>query len=91
MMRKAMRCGLTFKPEMLESYLPVNAQKARAEAHDEWKLIPWGIAKHRTVPPRSFIANSVQLRLDQRADYQPSNLNLADRQLQGYETSDVLS
>jgi uncharacterized protein (DUF2235 family) len=91
MMRKAMHCGLTFTQKALETYLPVNAQKVKAKAHDEWKLIPWGVAKHRTVPPRSFIANSVQLRLDQRADYQPSNLNLSNRKLQGYGTTDVLS
>jgi uncharacterized protein (DUF2235 family) len=91
MMRKAMLCGLIFTQDALKKYLPVDAKKAKAEAHDEWKLVPWGIAKHRTVPPRSFIANSVQLRLDQLAAYQPPNLNLSDRQLQGYGTADVLS
>jgi uncharacterized protein (DUF2235 family) len=90
MMRKAMHCGLTFTQRALESYLPVNPQKARAQAHDEWRLIPWGIAKHRTVPPRSFIANSVQLRLDHLGGYHPPNLNLSHRQLHGYGTTDVL-
>jgi uncharacterized protein (DUF2235 family) len=91
MMRKAMRCGLIFTPKALDSYFPMNTKKVKAEAHDEWKLIPWGIAKHRTVPPRSFMANTVQLRLDQLATYQPPNLSLSDRQLQGYGTTDVLS
>jgi uncharacterized protein (DUF2235 family) len=91
MIRRAMQCGLTFTQKALEQYLPVDARKATAEAHDEWKLIPWGIPKHRTVPQRSFMANSVQARLDQLAAYQPANLNLSDRKLEGYGTTDVLS
>ncbi|HZD78272.1 MAG TPA: DUF2235 domain-containing protein [Acidobacteriaceae bacterium] len=90
MMRKAMPCGLTFTQKALEC-LPVDAHKVTAQAHDEWKLIPWGIAKHRTVPPRSFMASSVQERLDHSAAYRPPNLNLSDGQLQGYGTTDVLS
>jgi uncharacterized protein (DUF2235 family) len=91
MMRKAMQCGLAFKQVALNRYLPVDPRKTTAPAHDEWKLFPWGLAKHRTVPPRSFIANSVQARLDQLPEYQPTNLNLSDRQLQGYGITDVLS
>ena len=91
MIRKAMHCGLAFTQKALDQYLPVDAHKVTAEAHDEWKLIPWGIAKHRTVPPRSFIANSVQERLDRSAAYRPPNLNLSAGQLQGYGTTDVLS
>ncbi len=90
MIRKAMQCGLTFKPDALSRYLPVDPRKTKAPAHDEWKLIPWGIAKHRIVPPRSFMANSVQARLDQLDKYQPANLNLSDRQLQGYGITEVL-
>jgi uncharacterized protein (DUF2235 family) len=91
MMRKAMQCGLTFKQDALSHYAPVDPRKTTAAAHDEWKILPWGIAEHRTVPPRSFMANSVQARLDQLHEYQPPNLNLSDRQLQGYGITDVLS
>jgi uncharacterized protein (DUF2235 family) len=91
MMRKAMQCGLTFTQKAIGQYLPVDARKLTAEGHDEWKLIPWGIAKHRTVPPRSFMANSVQVRLDHSAAYRPPNLNLSNGQLQGYGSTDVLS
>jgi uncharacterized protein (DUF2235 family) len=90
MMRKAMQCGLSFTQKALEQYLPVDPRKVTAEAHDEWKLIPWGIAKHRTVPQRSFMANSVQTRLDKSAAYRPPNLNLSNGQLQGYGSTDVL-
>jgi uncharacterized protein (DUF2235 family) len=91
MMRKAMQCGLTFKQDALNRYVPVDLRKTTAPAHDEWKILPWGVAKHRTVPPRSFVANSVQARLDQLPEYQPANLNLSDRQLQGYGITEVLS
>jgi uncharacterized protein (DUF2235 family) len=91
MIRKATHCGLTFTPQALQQYLPVDARKAAAVGHDEWKLVPWGIAKHRTVPLRSVMANTVQLRLDQVAAWQPPNLNLSNRKLQGYGTVDVLS
>lgn len=91
MMQKAMQCGLTFKQTALKQYLPVDPRKTTGAAHDEWRLIPWGIARHRTVPPRSFIANSVQTRLDDLPDYRPSNLNISDRQLAGYGLTDVLS
>jgi uncharacterized protein (DUF2235 family) len=90
MMRKAMDCGLTFTQEAMEKYLPVDPGKFTATAHDEWKPIPWGIPKHRTVPPRSFMSDSVQARLDQLPEYQPSNLNLSDRKLQGYGITDVI-
>ena len=86
-----MRCGLSFTDKALQQYLPVDPRKVAADAHDEWKIIPWGIAKHRTVPQRSFMASSVQERLDRTAAYQPANLNLSGRQLQGYGVTDVLS
>ena len=89
-MRKAMECGLTFTQKAMEKYLPVDPRKVAAVAHDEWKQVPWGAPKHRIVPPRSFIANSVQARLDQVPEYQPSNLNLANRTLQGYGITDVM-
>jgi uncharacterized protein (DUF2235 family) len=91
MMRKAMQCGLTFRQDALSRYLPIDPRKAAAASHEQRKIFPLTIAKHRAVPPRSFMANSVQARLDQLPEYQPSNLNLADRQLQGYGNTDVLS
>lgn len=90
MMRKAIQCGLAFSPSALKQYLPVDPRKAMGAVHDEWKLVPWGFAKHRTVPSRSFISSSVQARLDQQPEYQPPNLNLSDRKLHGYGITDVL-
>ena len=91
MMRKAIECGLTFTQEAMEKYLPANPRKVAAPAHDEWQPIPWGIPKHRTVPARSFMANSVQARLDKLSTYHPPNLNLENRQLLGYGITDVMS
>ncbi|HEX6773069.1 MAG TPA: DUF2235 domain-containing protein [Acidobacteriaceae bacterium] len=90
MMRKAIQCGLAFAPAALRQYLPVDRRKVIGAAHDEWEIGAWGPAMHRIVPPRSFISNSVQARLDQLPEYQPFNLNLSDRQLQGYGITDVL-
>ncbi len=39
-------------------------------------LSPGALRSTATVPPRSFMANSVQARLDQLPEYQPTNLNL---------------
>jgi hypothetical protein len=75
----------------MKQYLPVDSGKVTGTAHDEWRLIPWGVARSRAVPPRSFIANSVQKRLDRLPVYRPANLNLSGRQLQGYGITDVLS
>lgn len=90
MMQKSMQCGLVFKPDVLKQYVPINPGKSTSPAHDEWNLIPWGIPKHRTVPERSFIANTVQMRLDGRSDYQPGNLKIANRKLNGYAIYDVI-
>lgn len=90
MMRKAIQCGLAFAPTALKQYLPVDPHRVIGAAHDEWEIGPWGLAVHRTVPPRSFISNSVQARLDQLPEYRPINLNLSDRKLQGYGITDVL-
>jgi uncharacterized protein (DUF2235 family) len=90
MMRRAIECGLTFTPEAMQKYFPVDPRKVTGKAHDEWKVVPWGTPVHRTVPPRSFIANSVQARLDKLPAYQPSNLNLDNRRLEGYGIIDVM-
>jgi len=91
MMRRAMECGLVFKPGVLTQYLPVDPKKVTGLAHDEWKLIPWGIPRHRTVPPESVMADSVQARLTGLPEYTPGNLTLSERTLTGYGVVDVMS
>lgn len=65
-------------------------QRACRQAHDEWKIVPWGMPEHRCVPPNATMANSVQMRLDGVADYRPENVNLNGSQLAGYSIAQVL-
>jgi hypothetical protein len=58
--------------------------------HDEWKIIPWGLPKHRTVPANVVLASTVQMRLTGMGAYAPENLSLSGRTLQGYAVEDVL-
>jgi uncharacterized protein (DUF2235 family) len=90
MMYKAKERGLVFDTAVEAQYLHPEIFNAAGPAHDEWKLIPWGIPKHRTLPPNSAISNSVQLRLQNVADYRPTNLNLDGSELKGYQIADVL-
>jgi len=59
------------------------------------QLIPWGIPKHRTVPPNAVMSNTVQLRLDGKAPdgiplYTPENLAISNRKLSGYPIASVV-
>lgn len=91
MMKNAIDCGLQFTDEAKAKYLKVDPKNAVGQAHDEWKLIPWGIPEHRTVPENAVMANTVQMRLSGVPAYQPENLKLtADRKLSGYQEMDVL-
>lgn len=91
MMRQAKACGLQFTPAAETQYLQPPAADAAGPIHDEWKIIPWGFPKHRTVPAVATLANSVQLRLDAAAEYRPENLRLNGSQLNGYAIANVLT
>lgn len=90
MMHKARENGLLFSPDAEAQYLSVPLVDTVGEAHDEWKIIPWGLPAHRGVSPASAMSNSVQMRLDGIADYRPENLNLSGNQLSGYPIAQVL-
>ena len=90
MMHKAKECGLIFTPEAETKYLSPDPKDATGPGHDEWKIIPWGIPQHRTVPATATISNSVQLRLSGLPDYRPENLSLSGAELKGYSIADVL-
>ena len=90
MMKKAVACGLTFNDAATQKYLTIDPAYALGQPHDEWKVIPWGIPKHRTVPPNSVMSNSVQLRLNGVSGYAPENLNMTSRKLAGYGVETVL-
>ena len=67
MMHKAKENGLLFAVEAETQYFFLPLQNALGEAHDEWKIVPWGIPKHRQVPSVAVMSNSVQVRLDDMA------------------------
>jgi uncharacterized protein (DUF2235 family) len=90
MMHKAKENSLKFAAPAEAQYLSPAAANAIGPAHDEWKLIPWGLPKHRTVPPNAVMSNTVQLRLDGLPQYNPENLALSNRQLSGYPIANVL-
>lgn len=94
MMRCAIKCDLKFTDDAMAKYLHVDAKNAQGMAHDEWKIVPWGLPQHREVPDNAVMANTVQMRLDNNAPvkYRPENLKLtADGKLDGYQVVDVLA
>jgi uncharacterized protein (DUF2235 family) len=90
MMQKAKKHGLMFDPQAEAKYLNVPLDNIDGQAHDEWKLIPWGIPEHREIPSVATMANTVQRRLDMNKDYSPENLAIKDRKLSGYFIAQVL-
>jgi hypothetical protein len=90
MLQKAQKHGLVLSPEAVAINLNPSADGIGGMAHDEWKLVPWGIPEHRKVPSVATISNTVQSRLDSTGDYTPSNLELDGRKLKGYSVASVL-
>ena len=89
-MHKTKENGLVFNVADEARYLSLPSDNAQGNAHDEWKLIPWGIPEHRQVPVAAAMSNTVQMRLDGVAEYHPENLNLQSGKLMGYPVADVL-
>ncbi len=91
MMQKAKENGLLFSAADEATYLTPPATDASGPAHDEWKLVPWGIPEHRTAPAIAAMSNTVQMRLDDPAtEYAPGNLKLNGTKLDGYPIAQVL-
>jgi len=90
MLRKAKENGLLFSPAAETEYLSPKPEFAWSPAHDEWKIIPWGIPQHRHVPTAAVMSNTVQMRLDNQKNYRPENIVLIDDQLSGYARAQVL-
>jgi uncharacterized protein (DUF2235 family) len=91
MMHKAQKNGLVFEFTADGPYGLPAAQNASGPAHDEWKLVPYGLPEHRTVPKISAMSNTVQMRIDDaELDYRPENLVIQNDLLDGYTTTQVL-
>ncbi|HZY71884.1 MAG TPA: DUF2235 domain-containing protein [Edaphobacter sp.] len=92
MMKKAVKCGLVFSEEAMEKYRYIDPADALGQAHDEWKMVPWGVPEHRVIPDEAVMANTVQMRLSAMKDYRPENLAItAEGALKGYAVENILS
>ncbi len=75
MIDNAKFCGLKFDEDAIEKCLMPKPFDPLGKAHDEWKLIPWGLPKHRAIPKNAVLANTVRLRMDGTEPYRPENLD----------------
>jgi T6SS, Phospholipase effector Tle1-like, catalytic domain len=80
--------GLVFDQTAVDSCLGPKPFNPKGIAHGEWKIIPWGIPKHRTVPTNAVLSNTVKIRMDQDPTYRPENLQ--NRSVDGYAIATVI-
>jgi hypothetical protein len=66
--------GLRFDQTAVDACLIPRPFNPAGIAHDEWKLIPWGMPKLRTVPANAVLSNTVKNRMDRDPTYRPENL-----------------
>ncbi|ADV81173.1 DUF2235 domain-containing protein [Terriglobus saanensis] len=90
MLQKAKKHGLILSREAEAQDLHPPATDVTGMAHEEWKLVPWGLPEHRDVPAVAAMSNTVQERLHQDSDYKPSNIALDGRNLRGYAIAQIL-
>jgi hypothetical protein len=83
MIDNAKACGLAFDEKAVADCTGPKPFNPLGQAHDEWKLIPWGPTKHRTVPANAVLSNTVKLRLDGMPGYRSENL--AGQSADGYQ------
>jgi uncharacterized protein (DUF2235 family) len=62
MIDNARSCGLVFDERAVDQCLVPRPFNPSGTAHDEWKLIPWGLPKNRTAPKNAVVSNTVKLR-----------------------------
>jgi uncharacterized protein (DUF2235 family) len=92
MMQKAKECGLQFFPDAEQKYLQPASSCAEGAAHDEWKLLKWGLPKHRTIPDMAHLASSVFDRgaANINPEYRPTNLTWQQSTPHPYGRTEVL-
>jgi uncharacterized protein (DUF2235 family) len=66
--------GLLFDDAAVDVCLSPKPFDPNGPAHDEWKIIPWGVPKRRTVPSNAVLANVVKARMEKDPTYRPENL-----------------
>jgi uncharacterized protein (DUF2235 family) len=66
--------GLLFDDPAVDICLSPKPFDPSGPAHDEWKIIPWGVPKRRTVPSNAVLSNVVKIRMEKNPTYRPENL-----------------
>jgi uncharacterized protein (DUF2235 family) len=66
--------GLLFDDAAVDACISPKPFDPKGPAHDEWKIIPWGLSKHRTIPANAVLSNTVRIRIEQDPTYRPENL-----------------
>jgi uncharacterized protein (DUF2235 family) len=66
--------GLLFDDLAVDACISPKPYDPKGPAHDEWKIIPWGLPKRRTIPAIAVISNTVRVRIEQDPTYRPENL-----------------
>jgi uncharacterized protein (DUF2235 family) len=87
MIDNAKACGLRFDSEAVEKCLSPKPFVPTGPAHDEWRLIPWGLPKARTVPPNAVLSNTVRLRVTGQPTYTSAAL---DQPIEAYKEAIVI-
>jgi uncharacterized protein (DUF2235 family) len=88
MVDNAKACGLVFDEDAVAACLGPKPFKPLGKAHDEWKLIPWGLPQHRVLPGNAVLSNTVKLRIAGMPDYRP--VNLAGQSADTYQQASVI-
>jgi hypothetical protein len=66
--------GLLFDDAAVDACLNPKPFDPKGPVHDEWKILPWGLPKHRTIPASAVISNTVRIRIERDPTYRPENL-----------------
>jgi uncharacterized protein (DUF2235 family) len=80
--------GLLFDDAAVDTCLSPKPFDPTGPTHDEWKIIPWGVPKHRTVPASAVLSNTVKIRVNSDPAYRPENL--LTRSMDSYAIATVI-
>jgi uncharacterized protein (DUF2235 family) len=75
MMSKAQALGVDFDPVAYAKYASLDAKHALDQKHESWS-VRWGFPLARPIADNVCVSNSVQIRLQHDASYQPANLKV---------------
>ena len=73
MMGKAKALGVDFDPAAYALYANIDAKHALDVKHESWS-VRWGFPSPRLIADNACVSNSVQIRLQHDASYNPGNL-----------------